>query len=76
VNKNESFQQISSTTKELLKKEGSFNIVKRDTVSPKLPAGMVTYWLIGRKIEGEVSTVAGGEEKDTVTNGSTVTTRK
>ncbi len=60
-----------------MKKEGSFNIIKRDTISPKLPVGMVTYWLIGRKVEGEVSTIGGGgEEKDTVTNGSTMTTRK
>jgi len=39
--------QISSETKELLKAAGGFNIIKRDTTHPKLPDGMVTFWLIG-----------------------------
>ena len=70
--------QISEPTRDLLKKDGSFNIQVRDTVSPKLPIGMVTYWLLGRKIEGELSTLAtiaagGGEDRDIVSNGSTMT---
>jgi hypothetical protein len=69
---------VTEATKDLLKKEGSFNLTARDTISPKLPIGMVTYWLLGRKIEGELSTVVtaqNNDERDTVTNGSTMTRR-
>ena len=41
--------QISVATKDLLEKEGSFNYIKRETMSPKLREDIVTYWLIGRK---------------------------
>ena len=41
--------QISVATKDLLEKEGSFNYIKRETISPKLREDIVTYWLIGRK---------------------------
>jgi hypothetical protein len=58
-----------------LKKEGSFNITTRDTVSPKLPIGLITYWLVGRKMEAELTTVVTAGD-DTVTNGSTLTNRK
>ena len=39
---------------------------------------MVTYWLLGRKIEGELSTLATiaagvGDDRDVVSNGSTIT---
>ena len=67
---------MSESTKELLKKEGSFNLQVRDTISPKLPTGMVTYWLLGRRIDGELTTLATMatcEDKDTITNGSTMT---
>jgi hypothetical protein len=39
--------QISSETRDMLKQAGGFNLIKRESTSPKLPEGLKTYWLIG-----------------------------
>jgi hypothetical protein len=46
--------------------------------SPKLPTGMVSYWLVGRKVEGDMTTVvsAATDHPDTATNGSSFTFRR
>jgi hypothetical protein len=44
--------------------------------SSKLPTGMITYWLIGRKAEAELTTVVSIQHPDTVTNGSGLNTRR
>ena len=44
--------------------------------SPKLPTGMITYWLIGRKAEGELTSVVTTDHQGAVSKGSSITQRR
>jgi len=50
--------QISNETKNYLKDAGGFSYIKRDSTHPKLPEGLVTFWLIGLTNTGADTTVA------------------
>ena len=52
------FFQISNETKNYLKDAGGFSYIKRDSTHPKLPEGLVTFWLIGLTNTGADTTVA------------------
>ena len=55
---NVNFFQISNETKNYLKDAGGFSYIKRDSTHPKLPEGLVTFWLIGLTNTGADTTVA------------------
>ena len=60
---------MTVATKTLLEKDGNFMYTKNST-SRKLPADIVTYWLLGLK-----STVIGGEVPATLTQDQRVEIR-
>lgn len=62
--------QLSTETKNHLKEIGGFNYMKRDTTSPKLPEGMITFWLIGLTADvGNAPTADAGDSKSEAKSG-------
>ena len=60
------FPKISQETRNSLKIIGGFNLHKRESASPKLPEGTVTYWLIGLAGNGSNRNSSGFDENKRV----------
>ena len=58
------FPKISQETRNNLKLIGGFNLHKRESTSPKLPEGTVTYWLIGLAGNGSNRNSSGFDENN------------
>ena len=62
------FTQVSGETRNMLKKAGGYNMIKREPPCPKLPEGMVTYWLVGLTGGAEYTAVANTNIEDNKSN--------
>ena len=58
--------KISQETRNNLKIIGGFNLLKRESASPKLPEGTVTYWLIGLAGNGSNRNSSGFDDNNKV----------